>query len=213
MHQERDLIPDSTFNENATRLSLLVRLHDASDDLAWSEFTILYEPVIYQMVKRRGLQDADAREIVQEVLMSVVAAIDRFDVDGSGSFRGWLSRIARNATIDRLRTLRTRRETIGGSHVARVIDEVAFCDHDESNETLSQEFDHDHRQHLFRWAAGKVRARTGETNWIAFWRTAVESHGVADVAAQLGISEGAVYVARCRILKRIRELVHQRLED
>ncbi len=213
MHQECDLSLDHPSSENATRPSLLVRLHDASDELAWSEFSVVYEPVIYQMVKRRGLQDADAREIVQEVLMSVAAAIDRFDVDGTGSFRGWLSRITRNATIDRLRTLRLRRETIGGSHVARVIDAVSYCEQDDSNESLSLEFDRNHRQHLFRWAAGKVRARTGETNWIAFWRTAVESHSVADVAAQLGISEGAVYVARCRILKRIRELVHQRLED
>jgi RNA polymerase sigma-70 factor, ECF subfamily len=203
---------DSAPSEESTRPSLLLRLRDAGDELAWSEFSAVYEPVIYRLVKRRGIQDADAREIVQEVLMSVAAAIDRFDVNSGGSFRGWLSRITRNATIDRLRTFQSRRETIGGSDVVRAIDAASRTD-SEASEALSQEFDQDHRQQLFRWAASKVRTRTGEMNWMAFWRTAVEGQSVSEVAAQLGTTEGAVYVARCRILKRIRELVHQRLSD
>jgi RNA polymerase sigma factor (sigma-70 family) len=88
-----------------TRPSLLVRIRDARDEEAWSEFTAVYEPVIYRMTQRRGLQDADAREVVQEVLMSVAKAIDRFDLEAGGSFRGWLSRITRNAAMDRFRPL------------------------------------------------------------------------------------------------------------
>lgn len=208
---------ESATSEPTTRPSLLLRLRDASDERAWSDFVAVYEPVIYRTVKRRGMQDADAREIVQEVLMSVAAAIDRFDITGNGSFRGWLNRITRNATIDRLRTVQSRREMIGGSGVARVMDTVVSNNDNfpgnEHDSALSHAFDSEHRQQLFRWAAGKVRSRTGENNWIAFWRTAVEDQSIADVAAQLGISEGAVYVARCRILKRIRELVDQRLSD
>ena len=204
-----------TTTAHTTRPSLLARLCDANDELAWAEFSAVYEPVIYRMVRSRGIQDADAREIVQEVLVSVSDTIERFDVNGSGSFRGWLSRIARNATIDRMRTIQSRRETIGGSSVARAIEEASADTnrHNQSDQELSQEFDINHRRQLFRWAAGQVRCRTGEKNWIAFWQTAVESRAIGDVARQLGISEGAVYVARCRVLKRIRELVHQRLED
>lgn len=190
-----------------TRPSLLVRLRDARDEEAWSEFTAVYEPVIYQMTKRRGMQDADAREVVQEVLMSVVAAINRFDASAAGSFRGWLSRITRNATIDRFRTLSTRRETVDASGVMRKLD-LAAC-----NEQLSDEFEQDRRRQLFRWAAGQVRRRTGEVNWMAFWKTMIDGRSIAEVAHELGISEGAVYVARCRILKRVRELVHQRLSE
>ena len=72
----------------STRPSLVVRIRNPRDDRAWSEFAEVYEPVIFKMATRRGIQDADAREIVQEVLMSVSAAIDRFDVAATGSFRG-----------------------------------------------------------------------------------------------------------------------------
>lgn len=190
-----------------TRPSLLVRLRDARDEEAWSEFTAVYEPVIYQMTRRRGMQDADAREVVQEVLMSVASAIDRFDTKSRGSFRGWLSQITRNATIDRFRNLSNRRETIDASGVVRKLDLAA------SNDKLADEFEHDRRKQLFRWAAGQVRSRTGEVNWMAFWKTMIDEQSTAETARELGISEGAVYVARCRILKRIRELVHDRLSE
>ncbi|MCG8649323.1 MAG: sigma-70 family RNA polymerase sigma factor [Pirellulales bacterium] len=192
-------------SQPTTRPSLLVRLRDSRDDQAWSEFTAVYEPVIYRMTKRRGLQDADAREVVQEVLMSVAASIERFDVEGAGSFRGWLTRITRNAAIDKFRQLAVREQATGNSDLQKQLDEIAH--HDQCGD----EFDRDRRQQLFRWAAGEVRKRTGEVNWLAFWKSSVDARPVAEVAAELGISEGAVYVARCRILKRIRELVHERL--
>ncbi|WP_419194535.1 RNA polymerase sigma factor [Novipirellula herctigrandis] len=184
-----------------------MRLQNSRDEQAWAEFAAVYEPVIYRMTLRRGLQDADAREIVQEVLLSVTSAIDRFDVEANGSFRGWLSRITRNATIDRFRQQTARGETIDASGVARLLDEAT------ANEKVADEFEHDCRRQLFRWAAGEVRRRTGEVNWMAFWKTSVDGCDVADVARELDIGEGAVYVARCRILKRIRELVDERLSE
>ncbi len=187
-----------------TRPSLLVRLRNSRDDQAWGEFTAVYEPVIYRMAKRRGLQDADAREVVQEVLMSVASAIDRFDADAAGSFRGWLARITRNATVDQFRKLAAREQATGTSDVQRHLDAL------EINQECADEFELHRRQQLFRWAAGEVRRRTGEVNWIAFWRTSVNARPIAEVATELEIPEGAVYVARCRILKRIRELVHER---
>lgn len=194
-------------SDPATRESLLVRLRNSRDEHAWAEFTSVYEPVIYRMTKRRGLQDADAREVVQEVLMSVAGAIDRFDLEQGGSFRGWLSRITRNATVDRFRSLAALRETIDASGVARQLDMEA------ADQAVVDEFEQDRRQQMFRWAASRVRARTGEVNWMAFWKTSIEGESVTDAAEALGISEGAVYVARCRVLKRIRELVHQRLAE
>lgn len=199
-------------SDPVTRPSLLVRLRNSRDEEAWSEFSAVYEPVIYRMTQRRGMQDADAREVVQEVLMSVATAIDRFDVDAVGSFRGWLSQITRNATIDRLRKLASRHEMIDASGVVRKLDETAENEHS-IGDALLDEFEQDRRKQLFRWAASQVRQRTGEVNWMAFWKTSVDGRSVAEVACELSISEGAVYVARCRILKRIRELVHDRLSE
>ena len=186
---------------------MLIRLRDARDEQAWAEFTAVYEPVIYRMTKRRGLQDADAREVVQEVLMSVVSAIDRFDTEAAGTFRGWLSRITRNAATDRFRQLAARHETIDASGVLRKLDDAAV------ESEIIDEFEQDRRKQLFRWAASNVRRRTGEVNWMAFWKTAVDGRPAKEVAVELGISEGGVYVARCRILRRIRQLVHDRLSE
>ncbi len=196
----------SVFNpEPITRLSLLVRMKNARDDDAWGDFMAVYEPVIYAMTRRRGLQDADAREIVQEVLLAVSQSIENFDTSADGTFRGWLSRITRNATIDRLRRLAARRESVDGSGVAKQLD------HQAAMQLIETEFDTDRRRQLFRWAAAQVRQRTGETNWMAFWKSSVDGEPIASVARDLGIDEGAVYVARCRIIRRIRELVDDRL--
>ncbi len=193
----------------STRTSLLARIRNPRDDRAWAEFAAVYEPTIFRMAKRRGIQDADAREIVQEVLISVTAAIDRFDVHAAGSFRGWLSRITRNVTIDRLRRASVKHESVDESGVLRQLDQIAIAE-DGGLLSLEEEFERDRRQQLFRWAAAEVRRRTGEKNWIAFWKTSVEGARIADVANELGVTEGAIYIARCRILKRIRQLVIER---
>ena len=80
----------------ATRRSLIVKLRDPADSAAWGEFVAIYEPLIYRLARRKGLQDADARDVCQEVFQAVARAIDRWEPD-RGSFRGWLSRIAQSA--------------------------------------------------------------------------------------------------------------------
>ncbi len=139
--------------------------------------------------------------------MSVAAAINQFDLDVAGSFRGWVARITRNATIDQFRKLASQEQATGRSDVWRQLDSLPDHQH------CAEEFDRDRREQLFRWAASEVRRRTGEVKWMAFWKTSVDAKPIAEVAAELEISEGAVYVARCRILKRIRELVHERWSE
>ena len=187
-----------------TRRSLLIRLRDRDDEAAWSEFLAVYEPVIYGLARRRGFQDADAREVTQEVLLSVSQAIDRFDPSSGGSFRGWLSRITRNIAIDRLR--RGSDVVVGRTEINRLLADMAS----DPSEAEAAEFEQSRQRQLFLWASGQVRSRFSEVNWNAFWLTSVEGQATESVAEQLGISVGAVYVARCRILSRLREIVQQR---
>ena len=82
-----------------TRASLLLRLRDSEDHEAWVEFVTLYEPIIYRLMRQNGLQDADARDVMQELLLTISRSIDRWEPRAGGSFRGWLRRVARNLVI------------------------------------------------------------------------------------------------------------------
>src|SRR2546423_7642774 len=99
-----------------TRASLLLRLRDAQDHEAWVEFVSLYEPVAYRLLRRHGLQDADAQEAMQELFIAVSRSIDRWDpAKKHGSFRGWLRRVTRNLVINWLKQRERRVIATGGS--------------------------------------------------------------------------------------------------
>ncbi len=189
-----------------TRHSLLARLYDRGDKAAWVEFCTIYEPAIYRLGRRFGLQDADAREVSQEVLLLVSRKIEAFDPTAAGRFRGWLSTIARNITID---LLRRRRECgTGRSDLWRRLSELPLEDR-----SAEDAFEQEARYQKFRWAAEQVRDSVSSTTWQAFWLTSVEGLPGPEVARRLGINVGAVYVARCRTLARIKSLVETFSED
>ena len=184
-----------------TRQSLIARLHDAGDAAAWVEFCAIYEPTVFRIARKYGLQDADAREVTQEVLLTVSRKIQAFDMTRDGRFRGWLARIARNATVDLLR--RRKAPAIGGSDFVRRLSEVPNAvDQDEL-----EDFEIEARRQQFRWAADQVRHLVNTKTWQAVWLSAVEGKPGEQVAKQLGISVGAVYVARCRTLARVKSLL------
>jgi RNA polymerase sigma-70 factor (ECF subfamily) len=185
-----------------TRPSLLTRLGPPRDDRAWEEFVELYGPLVRRLALRSGLQGADADDLAQDVFRAVAGAIDRWDPDPSrGSFRAWLSRIARNLIVNLLAARRRQSAGVGSGGT----DMVAFLESQPDPGEDSACFDLEYRRRLFGWAADRIRGQFQEPTWQAFWRTGVEGEDVRSVARSLGLSPGAVYVARSRVMARLRK--------
>jgi len=188
-----------------TRRSLLVRLRGPTDEAAWSEFTGIYDPLVYRLARRRGFQDADARDLCQEVLRAVARAIDRWDPDpAKGTFRGWLFRIARNLMMNYLAAQRRHPKGTGDTQFQQLLECQAAV-----NPEDSKLFDLEYKKIVFHRAAESIRHEFTESTWQAFWQTGVENEDIKSVAEQLEISAGAVYIARSRVLARLRERVQE----
>ena len=189
----------------STRASLLVRLRDPQDERAWGEFLEIYEPLVYRLARCRGLQDADAADLAQDVFRAIAASIGRFEVDPArGSFRAWLSRIARNLMINLLSSRGYRARGTGDSGIGRLLEEQAA-----PNSDASAEFDLEYRRRLFDWAAEHVRAEVSETEWQAFRLAGVEGLPAAEVAARLGTTVGTVYSYKSRVMARLKTWIER----
>ena len=191
-----------------TRASLLLRIRDPGQHDAWREFIAIYEPLVYRLARQRGMQDADARDLVQDVFTLVGKAIHRFDPFSSrGTFRGWLFRVARNLTINTL----TRQKNVrgsGDSEILRMLGEVP----DDSSEATRQ-FDLEYRRELFQLAANAVRSEFREDTFQAFWMSSVLGKPLDEVAREVSKSNGAVRIARSRVLNRLKEEVKRLQAD
>jgi RNA polymerase sigma factor (sigma-70 family) len=184
----------------STRPSLLARIRDPQDERAWAEFLEIYSPLVHRLARRKGLQEADAADLTQEVFRAVAAAIDRWDPDPSkGSFRGWLFRISRNLIVNLLVSQRRQPRGTGESDVGRLLDQQPAPD---AEDTML--FDGEYRRRIFAWAAERVRGEFRENTWQAFWRAGVEGQESRAVAEALGMSTGAVYIAKSRVMARLR---------
>jgi RNA polymerase sigma-70 factor (ECF subfamily) len=193
----------------ATRHTLIVKLRDPADAGAWREFVAIYEPLVYGLARRKGLQDADARDLCQEVFRTVAQAIDRWDTDPArGRFRGWLSRSARNLLVNFLTRRPYRLRGSGSTSVQELLEAQPAGD-----PSATALFEAEYRRRLFRWAADQVKSEFTSKTWNAFWQTAVEGRPPGDVAAELGLSVGAVYIARSRALARLRHRIGQLGEE
>ena len=189
---------------SATRASLLVRIRDHADADAWARFVDIYGPLIYGFVRKRGLQDADAVDLVQEVLRSVAGAISQLEYDPRrGAFRGWLFTLVNNRLRNDLKARQRREAGSGDTSVAQQLAEEPAPDDWEA------QWEAEHQQRLLTWASEKVQSEVEPRTWQAFRLTAVEGRSGKEVAQELKTTVAAVYLAKSRVMARLKELVRE----
>jgi RNA polymerase sigma factor (sigma-70 family) len=186
---------------SATRASLLMRVRDAADGPAWAQFVEIYTPLIYGFARKRGLQDADAADLTQDVLAAVARAVRGLDYDPTkGSFRAWLFTAVRRRLGHYLKRRSHQPPGSGDAQAQRLLAEQP------APEQMT-DWEQDYERRLLHWAAQQVRPTVAETTWQAFWQTAVENVHAKDVAKELGLNVAAVYMAKSRVLKRLKEVI------
>jgi len=192
-----------------TRESLILRLPDKEDVTAWDEFTAIYEPLVYRLARAKGLQHADAQEVVQEVLLAVSRAVERWKPgEELGRFRDWLFRISRNLVINQLTRRKHRSIGSGDSRVAALLNGQCAPDLDES-----LWFDLEMRREIFHYGAGLVKSQVTASTWQAFWLSSVEQLPISTVATRLKMTPGSVYIARSRVMAKLRQISQAYLQD
>ena len=189
-----------------TSVTLLARLRQApADQAAWAEFVERYGRKIYGWCRQWDLQEADAQDVTQDLLLKLAGKMRDFVYDPTRSFRGWLKTLARHAWSD-FWDSRKRVHAAGGSEVLDLLQGVEapedFVKH------LEDEFDRE----LLEEAVARVRLRVTPRTWRAFEMTAFEGRPGAEAARELGMKVATVFVARSRVQKLLQEEI-QRLED
>ena len=188
----------------ATSPTLLGRLRqDPTDTAAWSTFVLRYGPRVHAWCRHWRLQEADARDVTQNVLVKLVARMRTFSYDRSGSFRGWLKTVTYHAWRDYLHGQQRAGQGSGDSAALAALHSLEAGD--DLARHLQEEFDLE----LLEEAAGRVRLRVKPHTWEAYRLLTEESLSVPEVAARLGMQAAMVFVARSKVKRMLREQVRQ----
>ncbi len=184
-----------------TQPSLILRLRNPADSAAWNQFAQLYGPALYRFARQQGFQHQDAENLIQEVLVGVARGVHSWSPDPErGRFRAWLFRIARNKSINFLTRPRHRALGTGDTGLHRWLN-----NHPAPTGELWIQLDQEYRRAVLRRLLKRVRADVSAKTWSAFWWTYIEEMPVATAADRLGMSPGAVHIARSRVLARLNQ--------
>lgn len=198
------LINGKSSNPGSTSGTLIKRWRQQEPE-AWERLTYLYFPLIYDWCRRKGLAPEDSRDVSQNVFLSLSKCTMRFQhKEGENSFRGWLWGVTNNHIKYHLRQSAGQPRAAGGSSAVRQFADVAQTvkpSENKSEESLKRNSE----SGLVKRALELMRTDFQEPTWRAFWHTAVEGRPAADVADELGLSTNAVYLAKSRVLRRLRE--------
>jgi RNA polymerase sigma factor (sigma-70 family) len=191
--------------ELQTSATLLVRLRQApADQAAWRRFTDCYGRKIYAWCRQWNLQEADAEDVTQNVLIKLAEKMQTFVYNPEKSFRAWLKTVTRNACSDYCSGRKA--VALGGSQAVQILATV------EAREDLVRRLDEEFDRELLEEASARVRLRVTPRTWEAFERTAVQGQSGAEAGAALGMKVAAVFVARSKVQKMLQEEV-QKLDE
>jgi RNA polymerase sigma-70 factor (ECF subfamily) len=183
-----------------TSFSLLERISRDSDPQSWRRLLELYSPLLQSWLRRYEVQPSDADDLVQEVLLVVVRELPDFRHSGRpGAFRSWLRNILANRLQNYWRTRKNRPLAIGGSHPRQRIDDLQ----DDASH-VSRMFDSEHDRHVIGRLLEQSKRRFEGATWQAFERLMIDGVDAQAVAAELGLTPNAVYIAKSRVLAVLR---------
>lgn len=184
---------------DSTSASLLAKLKDPSDQVSWEQFVRIYTPLVRYWLRRVNLQSHDVDDVLQQLMVKLVQKLPEYEYDPERSFRGWLRRVVHN---EFLHLKRSQRElTLGDpgnaeTTLVKPLDKIV-----EPEDFWSREY----ADLVVALALPIMRDNFEETTWRACWLTTVDGEPAAAVAEKLGLSVGAVYIAKSRVLQKLRE--------
>jgi RNA polymerase sigma factor (sigma-70 family) len=185
--------------ESQTSATLLARLRQVPpDQAAWAQFAERYGRKIYGWCRGWNLQETDAEDVTQDVLLKLAAKMQAFVYDPAKSFRAWLKTVARHAWSDYWSGHKGA-EATGGSQALQLLATA------EAREDLVQRLENEFDRELLDEASARVRQRLTPRTWEAFERTALQGQSGAEVGAALGMKVATVFVARSKVQKMLQE--------
>jgi RNA polymerase sigma-70 factor (ECF subfamily) len=183
-----------------TSASLLKRLRLQPDSASWEQFVGLYAPLVHGWLMRCGLQESDARDIGQDVMVTLLRELPKFEYDRQkGKFRSWLRHMVSNRVLMFWRQRRRSADRVT-SDVEGVFEKLA-----DPHSDLARRWDEEHDRHVAAQILQIVKPDFEPTTWQAFWRSVVDGQPAQTVAADLNISTNAVYLAKSRVLRRLQQ--------
>ena len=180
---------------DSTSLSLLRRLQSDDREIAWERFVDLYAPLIFHWGSNHGLSAADAADLVQEVMAVLVVKLPEFEYDPKRRFRGWL----RTITVNKARDFHRRNAV----RFARGLDET--MQHVGDAQPIDVFEEAQYRRYVIGRLRQLIETEFEPQTWRACWKHVTQGRSAADVGRELGMSANAVRVAKCRVLRRLRE--------
>ena len=192
-----------------TSLSLLARVQQSPAESGWRELCELYEPLLRRWLRRYGLSGHEADDLVQDVLVVVTREVSRFEHNARpGAFRGWLRTILVHRLKDYWRK-RDRQATPGGG--TQALARLQELEDDASG--LSRQWDREHDRHVLQRLLARLEPRFNAETFEAFRRVVLGREEPQHVAAELGLSPNAVYIAKSRVLRELRREVEGLVDD
>lgn len=190
----------------STSPTLLIELGmPDTKEAAWHTFLNRYQSLLYRWCRRWNLQHADAEEVSSRVLTSLARSLPAFRYDRAHRFRAWLKTVVDNAVRNYLRES-ARRPGDRGSGDSHVLNRLESLETDEAIDPLVEELNEklERERQVASEVVKRVRQRVAPHTWEAYWATVIQGEPVQEVAARLGLTLAAIYVARSRVGKMLR---------